>query len=81
MTNDETDTAIRSAVRCARAAARREDAKLTITIGVDASGSPVLDLEAGRLRLPARCIGSTVRAIADAYEDEAAIVRHERRTR
>jgi hypothetical protein len=80
MTNDETET-IRSAVRSARAAARREDAKLTIAIGVDAAGAPVLDLDVGRLRLPARCIGSALRTIADAYEDEAAIVRHERRPR
>lgn len=80
MTNEENE-AIRSAVRCARQAARRESAKLTVSIGVDAGGSPVIDLEAGRVRLPARCIASTLRAIADAYEDEAAIVRHERRTR
>lgn len=80
MTNEENE-AIRSAVRRARQAARRESAKLTVSIGVDAGGSPVIDLEAGRVRLPARCIGSTLRAIADAYEDEAAVVRHERRPR
>lgn len=72
---------IRSATKRARESARRPTSTLAIGIGIAGDGAPILDIDGERLRLSARCIASTLRTIADAYEDESTIVRRERSRR